>query len=681
MSTPIRGFSHRSATAAKRFLAERSGTAIVVFGLALIPAALAAGAAVDFGRAALFRAALQEAADAGVLAAGARSGATQADRAAIARNTVLTNLGTKADSAEIAVTETEPGAGVYQVQVTGKVSATIMRIAHYDSTAITVSSEARSIGGTAAHPIEIALALDNTGSMRDDMPALKQAARALVSSVMSDGAGGAVKMSVVPYVAAVNPGLTDMSHVDTRAQSPWAGNWFNYAWLAHDSHCTPVWGGGGGTSPGGSSSGDVSGDASDLLDILNPFRRIATQLFGVSTAQAAEVTPNTLPTLALQTLTSSVTGKSFQAPVGFTLHAKSASGGGCDWLLNPSLVSAYELFNRVRSVSGASAVAWKGCVEARATAEEVTAVNSSWGRNYTIADYDVNETAPSTSNPATLFTPYFWPDEPDYSTTTWSAVAPGKFVPGSGGFHNNYLPDHDFPTSWGWKRDDWNNGRGILKYDGQTPAALITETAPETYGPNAACPEALTRLTNDKARVVTAIDRMNFWYNGGTVISEGLMWAWRTLSPNAPFGDGLPYADANARKVIVLMTDGVNGLADNGNAATANISDYSAYGYLGASRLNWADGLTTYAGLQTFLDNRLKKACANAKAAGVTIYTVMFNHNGFLNATDQSRSTSLLQACASKPEYAFFANDSTALSAAFGQIAVSAAATPLRLSR
>jgi hypothetical protein len=159
------------------------------------------------------------------------------------------------------------------------------------------------------------------------------------------------------------------------------------------------------------------------------------------------------------------------------------------------------------------------------------------------------------------------------------------------------------------------------------------------------------------------------------------MWAWRTLSPNKPFQDGAPYSNVNAKKVIVLMTDGVNGLADNGNSNSPNVSDYSAYGYLGSSRLNWANGVTTYAGLQTFLDDRLKKACDNAKAAGIKIYTVLFNHSGGLNAADQAHSAALLQYCASKPENAYLATDSNGLDIAFAQIAVSAAATPLRLTK
>src|ERR1019366_2454393 len=106
------------------------------------------------------------------------------------------------------------------------------------------------------------------------------------------------------------------------------GAWFDGAWIAYNTGCTQNWGsGGGGTSsgPGGSSSGDA-GDARDILDILNPIRRMARELFGVSSAYAGSinlgVTPNTIPPITTSTITSSklkTGGKknTYQLPEGF----------------------------------------------------------------------------------------------------------------------------------------------------------------------------------------------------------------------------------------------------------------------------------------------------------------------------------------------------------------------------
>ncbi|WP_424362576.1 pilus assembly protein TadG-related protein [Methylocystis parvus] len=663
--------------AAKRFASARSGSAAIIFGLAFIPAMLGVGAAIDYGRAAMIRTKLQGATDEAVLAAGAQSRLSQTERQNIALNKVINNLGSAAKSLNLTVTETEPKAGVYQVQAKATMKTSLLKFANFDTITVSTTSEASLTLGSEA-PVEIALALDNTGSMRDDMASLKSAAKTLVQNVMGNGSKGKVRVSVVPYVAAVNPGLTDLSLVDTAAKSPLAGYWFNWAWLGWDKNCTPNWGGGGGGGGGvgGGSSGDSEGSARELIDLLNPFRRIAQELFGVAPALAAsDVTPNTIPALTLQTLKSKASGRSFKVPAGFRLEEKSSDTASCDWLGNPSLVSPYELFKRTKDDKG-KPIAWKGCVEARVNSFELKAMGYS-----ETTDYDVTDIPPSSGNSMSLFAPYFWPDEPDYNWKTWAAAAPGAYVANSGQFHNNYLKDFVLPTSWGWSNDGWGAGRGILKYDGTTRAAIVKETAPDTYGPNASCPQPITRLTNNQGTVVSAIESMNFWYNGGTVISEGLTWAWRTLSPQKPFADGAAYTDKKTKKVIVLMTDGVNGLAENGNEEGAHISDYSAYGYMGGTRLNWGANVQNYAQLQTFLDGRLKKACDNAKAKGISIYTVMFNHKGFLSAEQQAHSSKLLAYCASKPDNAYVATDSKALSDAFANIAVAATATPLRLTK
>lgn len=661
-----------------RFARARAGSAALIFGLAFIPAMLCIGVAIDYGRATMIKSKLQGATDEAVLAAARQTRLTQTQRRNIALNKVMNNLGAAANGLDLTVTETEPKAGVYQVNARASLKTSLLKFANFQWIAVSANSEASlTLGGD---PVEIALALDNTGSMRDDIDALKSAAKAFVQNVMSSDSNGKVRVSVVPYVAAVNPGLSDSSMIDMRAKAPWSGNWFNWGWLGSDKNCSPYFGPPVGGGPGGGSSGD-SGDASDLINYLNPFRRIALELFGVAPALAddGDVTPNTVPPLTLQTLKSTKTGRSFKAPVGFNIQPKDSFTGGCDWIVNPGLVNPYELFRRLKDNQGKT-VAWKGCVEARLNATEAAAMNRSWGTSYpTGVDYDVTDTPPSSGDGPTLFTPYFWPDEPDYNFGTRKYAAPGKWTSGSTAFHNNYKADFAVPGAWNWVAGAWNMGQDILKYDGTTVSAIIKETPPDTYGPNASCPQPVTRLTNNRSTVNSAIEAMNFWYNGGTVISEGLTWAWRTLSPQKPYADGVAYNDPKTKKVIVLMTDGVNGLAENGK--DASISDYSAYGYMGASRLGWADGVKTYDQLQTFLDQRLKKACDNAKAKGISIYTVMFNHNGFLSQSQQARSSDLLAYCASKPDNAYVATNTQALIDAFANISVAATASPLRLTK
>ncbi|HMK90400.1 MAG TPA: hypothetical protein VK446_12315, partial [Methylocystis sp.] len=539
------------------------------------------------------------------------------------------------------------------------------------------------------------------------------AANTLASTVFSAGGGSNVRVSVVPYVAAVNPGLTSLSYVDTTAQSPYNGIWMRYAWIAYGG-CkvggAPYWGppssggGGGSSGPGGSSTGDA-GDARDILDILEPIRHMAQELLGVRSAHASStgVTPNTVPPIV------TTTQGGLKVPSGFIFvpDGSGYSTGECEWLSNPATVSHYDLFPRTLNTAG-QAVAWKGCVEARPTAAELTTLNSWWGSSYaTSTDWDVTDTPPG-SDPNSLFVPYFWPDEPDYNMVTWNYMAPSLYASGSGGFHNNYINDGYYASgsttealspAWGngWTLSGWwGAGQFILKYDGTTNSAAWNETGPTTAGPNAGCPEPLTPLTNNQQTVTNAINAMNYWYNGGTIISEGFMWAWRTLSPNSPYfptaNTGMAYG-SGSNKVIVLMTDGVNGLADNGDSnssgtSSANISDYSAYGYLGGYRLGSVDNISQYGpvsnptnpptDLTTYFDNRLLAACTNAKAKGITVYTVLFSAN--ISASLATHSQSILQQCASTPSNAYSAANATALNAAFATIATNAVAAPLHLA-
>ncbi len=246
---------------------------------------------------------------------------------------------------------------------------------------------------------------------------------------------------------------------------------------------------------------------------------MARELFGVSSAYAGSinlgVTPNTIPPITTSTITSRKLKTSrheehLPAPGRVQLLAsrrtcgsKSAGyeNGGCDWLANPGTVSHYDLFPRILNPNGQS-VAWKGCVEARPTKAEQAWLNSNWGGSYAATtDYDVTDTAPSSSDHLSLFVPYFWPDEPDYNMVSWAFQAPGLYSNGSGGFHNNFINDATYatggttatlPASWGWTLNGtWGAGQYILKYDATTKAAAISELGQTTAGPNAGCPEAL----------------------------------------------------------------------------------------------------------------------------------------------------------------------------------------------
>lgn len=278
---------------------------------------------------------------------------------------------------------------------------------------------------------------------------------------------------------------------------------------------------------------------------------------------------------------------------------------------------------------------WGGCVESRPM------------------PYDVQDTAPSSATPATLFVPFFAPDEPDDNTILYSTY--GGNTTYSGGktyyqFFNNYLSD-------GGGGSNFSNRQGRSAKYNKAPSAGTHGYWGGATGPNAGCQTAaLLRLTTDMTAVKNKLNQMIA--AGDTEIPLGLMWGWHVLSPNAPFADGSAYGTANTIKIAVLVTDGQNtyGTGLNGN----NNSVYTALGYVWQNRISTDAG--DFSNPAAALDDRLKKVCANMKAAGVVVYTVP------VEVTD-TNIKSLLQNCASSSDKYIDVSSSSQLQAAFSNIA------------
>ena len=270
------------------------------------------------------------------------------------------------------------------------------------------------------------------------------------------------------------------------------------------------------------------------------------------------------------------------------------------------------------------AVSWAGCVESRQ------------------APYDVQDTAPSSDTPATLFTPYFAPDEPDLS-----------------GYYNNYLADVTTGA--------WNVRQAYLAKYNTTHFSHTGVNGSTGYqlGPNAGCGlQPLVRLSTDWAALESSIDGMNAV--GDTNIPMGMMWGWHVLSPNAPFADGAPYGTAKTTKIMVLMTDGQNQNTSNNDG---DASFYSGDGYIWQNRLGVTSG--SNAQRQTALDGRETAVCANMKAQGIVVYTVRVDVN--------DTNYAVLQGCASSPDKFYDVQDATQLTAVFSAIA--GAIENLRISK
>lgn len=274
--------------------------------------------------------------------------------------------------------------------------------------------------------------------------------------------------------------------------------------------------------------------------------------------------------------------------------------------------------------------AWPGCVEARAY------------------PYDTDDTTPHPGDKETLFTPSFYPDEPDDRRS----------------YANDYLND----GIWSW--NPMTLIANVAKYGlgagGRLPDEAVGKKSNYRYysdvdtpiGPGFNCStRPVTPLTTNARTITDEIGLLEA--EGSTNITEGLAWAWRTLSPGRPFTEGAPYTDKSTEKIIVLLTDGNNHVSRRSDARG---SDYSAYGYIANGRMNLAVG-ASQRDIWNEMDKRTLETCQNAKSAGIIVYTIRLELSG------DPRSENLLRECATSPSHYLDVPDADELEAAFNDIA------------
>ena len=195
-------------------------------------------------------------------------------------------------------------------------------------------------------------------------------------------------------------------------------------------------------------------------------------------------------------------------------------------------------------------------------------------------------------------------------------------------------------------------------------------------GPNADCTRTpILPLTDTPATVISTIENMQA--EGGTNIHTGTVWGMRVLSPTEPFTQGGSYDEAIS-KVMIIMTDGENTAYQTGNI---NGSSYnSAYGFPYNSQNTNANSTSggnvprlgpanaTNAQLVTQMNERTAQTCANAKEAGITVYTIGLATNTVTQSTP-AVVQAMLTACATTADRARFPTLSSELKAVFEDIA------------
>ncbi|AQR62776.1 hypothetical protein BZG35_14780 [Brevundimonas sp. LM2] len=356
-------------------------------------------------------------------------------------------------------------------------------------------------------------------------------------------------------------------------------------------------------------------------------------------------------------------------PPSWMSNAVDHTGGG----IYNSSTNAYSLFDANAAgrfdLFGWLNTTWGGCVESRPQ------------------PYDIRDTAPTSATKATMFVPYFAPDQPDKdypNDSTWKGYASegnDYLEDGRGGSTANPAFANTTAGAAARKKEWFDRVRNTARYS-STPRNAANGhrlTLTTSIGPNMGCDlQPIIRLTDDYTALRTAVK--NMVASGNTNVPLGAMWGWHTLSPRAPFGDGRPYGTERLKKIIIIMTDGANVMSDTN---TPNDSMYNGLGYIWQNRLGIVSGNDTTR--RQKMDERFdhvsrgaedpfgstEDMCGNMKKEGLEIYTVAVQVDG--------TAQTLLRRCATDADHYFPVTSASGIGAAFDRIA--GAIENLRISR
>jgi hypothetical protein len=266
-----------------------------------------------------------------------------------------------------------------------------------------------------------------------------------------------------------------------------------------------------------------------------------------------------------------------------------------------------------------------------------------------------------------MFVPHLYPDEPD------------NLAANEIDYPNNYLVDNQTGNVTTIKLTGANSGsvakqalrqKWTSKYQ---KFSTIPRYENDGLGPNRNCFDfPILPLNDDFGQTNSAISNLNVTYSKthatglgdddkSTNIQQGLVWGWHTLSSTPPFTQGRPESDRNNKKIVILITDGINSYGSN---ATPNQSEYGAFGFLSEGRLD--DGLPAPGGMtsRSKLDAHMLATCANMRAARIELYVVGYG------VASGSLEESLLRQCAggSEPLQYYFPVTGDSIDAAMATI-------------
>ncbi len=479
--------------------------------------------------------------------------------------------------------------------------------------------------------LEVALVLDNSGSMSEDgtgtgqqrIELLKAAAKQLVETMAKQAAmmkqvPEPVRFGLVPFSASVNvaPDNDAEPWMDTMGISPVHHENFDWTKMTQ-------------TEANGNHLG-------------NRFAEKIGDVWYKRGEGWGETRDQPLTRFSLYADILAETGREQIPNTWHRVCVRRYSGGSCE---------KYEWWSDYTYTTSQFAT-WQGCIEARP------------------APYNNNDAEAVSSNPATLFVPMFAPDEPRH---LWRHLD-----------HDDADVDLD-ADNFGYSNNWWADWADTAK---TTAGAVSRLTDMRKYfrvkpygsanpdsgdGPNSSCTtNPITPLhdvttVEGKQVILDAIDAMS--PTGNTNVPEGTAWGWRVVSHKAPFTEGRPDIEKGNDKVIIVLTDGANTYGDLSNDSNDDLarlrSTYAAYGYTGegygdtsTTRMfmdtsgDVSKSTYTNTNYQAAMDEQMQMVCANAKdpdIGNVIVVTVALDLEE--SVASEKKAIAALTECASESRF------------------------------
>lgn len=204
------------------FRNARSGNVVIMFGLALVPLIFMIGAAVDYTRASENRGNLQAAVDATALSLAREPPATPVTTLQ-AKGDLVFAANYHGDTSLLDPLVVTVAGEQLNVSVKNSVQTSLLSLAGLHTIAVGAATQVAFV----TTKLEVALALDNTGSMAQNgkIAALKVAAHSLVDTLQRATSGpNIVRLSVIPFNTQVNIGTGNRNaswlRYDTSIENP-----------------------------------------------------------------------------------------------------------------------------------------------------------------------------------------------------------------------------------------------------------------------------------------------------------------------------------------------------------------------------------------------------------------------------------------------------------------------------